>query len=85
MSLGEKNKVSKFILCNFMVVVKHYESVMVLKLSHMTTDEALMKKQFCITLIWRYMSSVRSTQSQGVNTFSDQFVLRQGAEGCIHY
>lgn len=51
MSWGEKNEVSKFILCNFIVVMKHYESVMVLKLSQTTTDEALMKKQFGITLI----------------------------------
>lgn len=33
------------------VVMKHYGSVMVLKLSQTTTDEALMKKQFGITLI----------------------------------
>lgn len=32
-------------------VMKHYGSVMVLKLSQTTTDEALMKKQFGITLI----------------------------------
>lgn len=69
MSLGEKKEVSKFILCNFIVVVKHCESVMVLKLSHMTTDEALMKKQFCITLIWRYMSSVPSTSEPGCKYF----------------
>lgn len=33
MSLGEKNEESKFIICTFIIVIKHYESVMVLKLS----------------------------------------------------
>lgn len=49
---GERRmKCQSLLFVILIVVMKHYGSVMVLKLSQTTTDEALMKKQFGITLI----------------------------------
>lgn len=67
----------------FIIVMKHYESVMVLKLSQTTTDEALMKKQFGITLIQRYMSSAHPTSAPGCKYFQ-QPVCTQTRRGGLH-
>lgn len=48
---GERRMKCQSLFVILIVVMKHYESEIVLKLSQTTTDEALMKKQFGITLI----------------------------------